>query len=99
MGTTYSFRIEARNTYGYSAYSSEVSVLAAAVPSTPSAPSTAMSGTNVIISWTLPLENGSSVSSYTVTIRQSDGSTYSIESTYCNGSSSSVVTARSCTIP
>jgi len=35
MGTVYSFRVEARNSYGFSAYSSEVSVLAAAIPSTP----------------------------------------------------------------
>jgi hypothetical protein len=69
MGTVYSFRVEAQNSYGYSTYSSEVSVLAAAVPSTPAAPTTAISGSNVVISWSQPLENGSAITSYTVTIR------------------------------
>lgn len=37
-GTTYKFKVQARNSVGYSAYSSEVSILAAQVPNTPLAP-------------------------------------------------------------
>lgn len=48
-GTIYSFRVEARNAYGFSEYSQEVSVLAASKPSTPIAPTTTIDGSNVII--------------------------------------------------
>lgn len=34
-GLTYKFKIEARNTYGYSVYSTEVAILCATVPSIP----------------------------------------------------------------
>ena len=87
MGTVYSFRVEARNAYGYSAYSAEVSVLAAAVPSTPSAPSTEVSGSWIIIRWSEPATNGSPIQSYTISIRESDGSTYTQNLLYCDGSS------------
>lgn len=76
MGTVYSFRVEARNSYGYSAFSAEVSVLAAAVPSTPSPPSTEVSGSWIIIRWSEPATNGSPIQSYTISIRESNGSTY-----------------------
>jgi hypothetical protein len=99
MGTVYSFRVEARNSYGYSTYSTEVSVLAASVPSQPAAPTTTVSGSNIVISWSLPSTNGSPIESYTITIRQSNGSTYSEQLKYCNGSNASIISARSCTIP
>jgi hypothetical protein len=50
-GTVYSFRVEARNAYGYSDYSAEVAVLAASRPSTPIAPSTYVDGTNILVTW------------------------------------------------
>jgi len=49
MGTVYSFRVEARNAYGYSTYSAEVSVLAATIPATPSPPTSTISGSWVLI--------------------------------------------------
>lgn len=61
MGTVYSFRVEARNAYGYSAFSAEVSVLAATIPATPSAPTTTITGSWVTINWTEPATNGSPI--------------------------------------
>jgi hypothetical protein len=44
QGLTYKFKVEARNTYGFSTLSSEVSILCATVPSVPATPMT----TNVL---------------------------------------------------
>lgn len=77
--------------------SNTVSVLAAQVPSTPAAPTTSIFLTNVIVTWTAPYNGGSAITAYQVVIKQSNG-TFSSTSV-CNGTLSSVVTARTCTIP
>ena len=46
-----------------------------------------------------PFNGGSPLTAYSITIRQSDGLTYSSELGNCNGSNSGVITAASCTIP
>lgn len=91
MGTVYSFRVEARNAYGYSIYSAEVSVLAANIPSTPQPPVTYVSGSWILITWDEPSPNGSPIQAYIVSIRESNGSTYTQNLSYCDGSQASVV--------
>lgn len=57
---------------------------------------TAISGTDVTITWSAPSDNGSSITGYTVKLGKSDG-TFAEDTALCNG-----VTAkdtRSCTIP
>jgi len=49
-----------------------------AAPSTPAAPTTTISGSNVMINWVTPADGGSTITGYEVTIRQSDGLTYAI---------------------
>jgi hypothetical protein len=73
VGVTYSFKVEAHNSEGYSAYSSTVSILAAEVPETPSIPSTTVVESDVIIAWTAPDSNGSPISSYIIEIRDTNG--------------------------
>jgi len=48
-GSTYRFMIRARNSYGYSIESNEVIILAAQIPSQPSAPITTFRPDNVTI--------------------------------------------------
>ncbi len=85
----YTFKIESRNLIGYSAYSSEVVIRAAAKPSQPSAPLTSVvSNTGVTITWTPPNDGGSPITSYAISILCSDGTTYSSELTSCDGSNS-----------
>lgn len=69
-GTTYQFKIAARNAVGLSTLSSALSVLAASVPATPAAPTTVVDGgsTNVVISWSLPSNGGSAITSYKIYI-------------------------------
>ena len=46
-GTTYNFKVQARNVYGLSDYSAEVLILAAQIPDATAAPTTTVLGSNV----------------------------------------------------
>jgi hypothetical protein len=65
-------------------------------PSTPGTPTTANSGSNIIVSWTAPT-TGSPITSYTVQIYCTNGEWSTTSS--CDGSSSTVLANLSCTIP
>jgi len=82
---SYKFKVEARNVAGYSLLSSSITILSAAVPTAPVAPTTQINGSNVDITWTSPYNGGSSVTSYSITIVSSDGSTYYGDSASCSG--------------
>jgi len=75
-----------------------LSILHAIGPDTPSSPTTTNSGANAVISWTAPKKNGSTITSYTVTLRQLDGS-YTEDTTNCDGSDSTIISSTSCTVP
>lgn len=81
---------------GESAQSTDVK---ASAPDVPSSPTTANSGTNVVITWSAPFYNGGTITSYTVTIMDSRGSTWTEDLVNCDGSDSSIVSATQCTIP
>jgi len=90
----YTFKVSARNLVGLGSDSSEVAVRAAAIPNVPAAPTTVANlNVSVTISWVAPSNGGSAITSYTVKIRQSDGTTYTTESENCN------VSTTSCTVP
>ena len=98
-GMTYKFKVEARNAFGYSDLSAAVTVLAAQEPATPSAPTTAVVGLYVRISWTAPSTNGSPITQYQILIRQSDDLTFSESIAYCDGSIASIRDNSSCDVP
>jgi len=85
QGKTYTFKVEAYNIYGYSAYSVPVSILAAQIPAIPAAPITIWRPDDVIVDWTAPDDGGSPIVSYRILIRQADGATYSTALTNCDG--------------
>ena len=66
LGTSYEFTVEARNAFGYSDASAVLSILHALAPDQPSAPTTTNSGTEVILTWDEPANNGSPLTSYVV---------------------------------
>jgi hypothetical protein len=65
-------------------------------PAQPTAPSTTWSPDDVVISWAAPDNGGSTIIGYTVSIRQSDTSTYTVDSANCEMTSSTLTT---CTVP
>lgn len=97
-GTTYQFKVQARNEYGLSDDSDILSILAAAEPSQITAPTTETVDSNVVISWTSPSNNGSPITSYTILVKQSN-SQYSEEPINCDGSVAAIILATECSIP
>jgi hypothetical protein len=88
--------LEARNIYGFSVVSNTVSILTAQVPAQPIAPLTTWSPDDVIVTWTAPDNGGSPITGYTVSIKESDLATYTVDLVNCDMSSDTSVT---CTIP
>lgn len=97
-GNTYNFRVYARNTVGFS-IPAQISILCAQIANVPAAPITSVSGSNVVISWVAPYNGATPITSYTITIRQSDTLTYSTQLTNCNGADPAIVAATTCSIP
>jgi hypothetical protein len=97
-GVTYSFRIQARNSEGLSAYSTTTSILAAQVPNTPDMPSTVVVGPNVIIRWTPPSPNGSPINGYVVKIIDHYLG-YHTETSHCDGQKAEVWLVAECSVP
>ena len=100
-GSTYRFRLRARNAVGLSAYSDVFTIVTATVPSQPSSPITTVNSEYEIgISWSLPADlGGLSISSYRLEIKTSIG-TFAQDLANCDAeNSSSVISSRSCAIP
>jgi trimeric autotransporter adhesin len=57
-GNTYKFKVEARNSYGYSSYSEIATILCATNPSMPLTPTTTVVNDEVIVDWTAPSDQG-----------------------------------------
>ena len=71
-GTTYQFRVSALNIHGTSTTTDPVlEATTDDVPSAPGSPSTTSEGLNVKIDWTAPVDNGSPIQNYTITIQNS----------------------------
>lgn len=96
LGQTYVFFVKARNSVGFSPASATTTILAAREPDIPDqpdvlAPYTQISGDNIIVTWSKPYYGGSAITSYIIQFRQSDNSTYSLNSN-CNGGDSIYLT-------
>jgi hypothetical protein len=84
-GTTYDFKIEAKNEFGYSEYSETITLLAAYIPEIPTSVITEIDGSQVKVLWTLPSDNGSPITAYKVYIQEVGTTTYTMENTDCDG--------------
>ena len=81
-GVTYSFKVASRNSVGYSEFSTTLAVLAAQLPDQPTAVATTAGSNEVIVSWDVD-DRGSPISQVLVEIRESDGLSYTAETTAC----------------
>lgn len=99
-GTTYQFKYRAYNKHGWSDYSPVISILAAEVPDTMDAITFAIQDSvKVRFTWAAPDANGASITRYTILIRQSDDSTFTEDTTNCDGSDSTIMSNLYCDVP
>lgn len=84
-GTTYKFKVLSRNSYGDSAATAPLEILAAQIPDKPDPAVTAVDGTDVDITWTAPGSGGSEILGYRVYIRTYDLTSYTLDLDNCNG--------------
>ena len=97
-GTTYEFKIESRSEYGYSTFSSTLSLLCATIPVVPTSIVTTIDGSTVKVAWSLSTTNGSPITAYKVYIKQNGSTTYTQESVDCDGTSATVISNNYCSI-
>jgi len=69
-GITYQFKIESRNSYGYSDFSESITLLCAFKPDPPASVTTVNVADQVTIEWSAPVENGSPIIAYKIFIQQ-----------------------------
>lgn len=83
-GQNYSFKVRARNVYGYGQqFSSELIVQASDLPGQPNIVSVGLDSTNVVISWVPPQSHFSPIDSYNIKILDAQGNYF--ETSFCDG--------------
>jgi hypothetical protein len=97
-GSTYKFRIQARNNHGWGNWSPVVIILSIGIPDKPAPPSTAMNNIFVRISLIDPDYNFEAIDNYDIRIGQSDELTFTQELTYCSGSNATIKLRKYCEI-
>lgn len=85
-GSNYSFKYAGKNIFGTGDFSDPVTFTAAEKPSQVTGIETENSGTDVVITWDQPADNGDDISAYTVTIETSVADTYAEQAGTCDGS-------------
>ncbi len=100
-GTDYVFKVSAKNAHGWSTESATETIRTSAEPVTMSAVTTSVvSSTNVRITWSTGNANGeATIDAYKILILQSDGTTYTEDTTNCNGALSGIKSQLYCDIP
>lgn len=99
-GTTYRFKIRARNIYGYAAaFSDALVVLASDKPDKVDIPSVTIGATDtsVAITWDAPPAHSAAIDGYEIQLLQSGG-TYASTSA-CDGLDAAVISSRQCLVP
>jgi len=97
-GTTYEFKIEARNEYGYSVFSDTITLLAAYIPEVPTSVSTEMVGDQVKVSWTVASDNGSPITEIKLFFKEIGSGAYTHRSAMCDGTQASVIANSYCNV-
>ena len=98
-GATYLFTVRASNIYGHGASSNQVAILAATTPDVMAAPTTALSANAIVVAWAVPGTGGLPIDRYQILILNEGNSTFVEDTTQCDGSSSTVMSALSCSFP
>lgn len=95
-GRNYKFKVQARNSVGFSLPSQEVIIRAARIPDPPTAVNTFIIAPNVnvddmVISWTAEYDGGSPVIAFTILVLEGDAITFTEDSVNCAGTDQTIV--------
>ena len=88
-----------KNVHGWGPYSPSITIKAADIPETPSAVVTSITDIYVKFEWSQPDDRSSPITEYELSIRQSDQTTFTEETTYCEGARSAIISSRYCLVP
>jgi hypothetical protein len=94
-GSSYYFKVRAKNIYGYGDFSTVTLIKASGTPSQMAIPSTTNIGTDVKIQWVAPNFNSGTLIAYRILIRNS-ANTYVEDTTVCDGGDASVQSQQYC---
>jgi hypothetical protein len=79
--------------------SEEIAILAAQIPDIPNAPTTTiLDRWSVVIDWTAPYNGGTPITSYTIEIRTTDISVFTVDSVDCDGADATILSETQCTV-
>ena len=92
------FKVEARNSYGYSVASETIQLLCAFKPEPPTSVTTSNSNELVTVTWTSPVTNGSPITRFRVFIQEKNSGVYTEEAVNCLSTSAAVIANNQCTI-
>ena len=99
MGTSYRFAYRVQNVHGWSTWSDIVEILAATEPGQMQLVTISDNTDETVqISWSLPVENGASVTAYRIYIYDVNSAFY-YETSICDGSDATIVANRYCNVP
>jgi hypothetical protein len=73
--------------------------VAAQLADAPVEPTTVTNQATIVVNWSLPYNGATSITSYTITLRESDELTYTEALVPCDGTSTTIIASRTCTIP
>lgn len=94
-GVTYYFTVQSRNAHGYSLESEQMDLLCAIKPDIPTNILTFNNNADIDIQWTVPYDNGSPITAYTIFI-QTSTFTYEEETNQCDGTDAAIVSSATC---
>jgi len=98
FGTTYTFVVQSVNSFGISAYSTELPLLCAWKPAQIATPTTVNLNSAVVVTWVAPSPRGLPITSYSVYFRKSD-LTFALLTSSCDGSNPIILANTECTVP
>jgi hypothetical protein len=100
-GTTYQFRVRAKNYWGWGSYSSTVSIKAAKAPAQMSSAVTSIDTATggVKILWTAPNTNSDTITAYKIEMLDHTGTTWSQDLVHCDGTNSVIKSNLYCIVP
>jgi hypothetical protein len=85
-GATYRFMVQAANIYGSGPPSAAADVVASDIPSRMEAVTTTRDGTDIVLTWVAPADNGAALTAYEIVVLDQASGTFVEDTSKCDGS-------------